>query len=120
MCLTKVAARNEAATVNRINAEIITAYNTAVAGYDSWKSAQSAADGMQHNADLIARAYALGEMNFSEVLTARRQALEASLAASLAMLSARESRYRLLLDAHQLWPLNADEEGEEDAEHAHY
>ncbi|MDO9372285.1 MAG: TolC family protein [Gammaproteobacteria bacterium] len=116
----EVAARNEAATTNRINAEIITAYNAAVAGYDSWNSAQSAADGMQHNAELIARAYALGEMNLSEVLTARRQALEASLAASLAMLGARESRYRLLLDAHQLWPLDADEEEGGGAEHAHY
>lgn len=116
----EVAARNEAATVSRVNAEITTAYNTAVAGYESWQSAQSAADGMQRNAELIARAYALGEMNLSEVLTARRQALEASLAASLAMLGARESRYRLMLDAHQLWLLDVDEEGEGGAGHTHY
>ncbi|HWQ94069.1 MAG TPA: hypothetical protein VN418_01000 [Gammaproteobacteria bacterium] len=60
--------------------------------------------------------YSLGEMGLSDVLLARRQALEAGLAAALAQLNARESRYRLLLDSHQLWPLDRDE----DEAHAHY
>ena len=47
---------------------------------------------------------------------ARRQALEGNLAAALARLDAAETRYRLMLDAHQLWPLDEDEE---DANHAH-
>jgi outer membrane protein TolC len=55
-------------------------------------------------------------MGLPEVLTARRQALEANLSAALARLEAAETRYRLLLDAHQLWPLDVDEEGEG---HAH-
>ncbi len=59
-------------------------------------------------------------MNLSEVLTAGGQALEAWFAASLAMLGERESRYRLMLDAHQLWLLDVDEEGEGGAGHTHY
>ncbi|NOT99296.1 MAG: transporter, partial [Sideroxydans sp.] len=51
----------------------------------------------------IARAYRLGESSLGDTLVARRQALEASLAEILAQLDANESRYRLLLDAHQLW-----------------
>ncbi len=48
-------------------------------------------------------AYSLGESSLGETLVARRQALEASLAESIARIDANEARYRLLLDAHQLW-----------------
>ena len=41
--------------------------------------------------------------------TPQRQAIEARLAATQAQLGANEARYRLLLDAHQLWPLDDDE-----------
>mgnify|MGYP006324972975 CR=1 FL=1 len=34
-----------------------------------------------------------------------REAIEARLAATQAHLEANEARYRLLLDAHQLWPI---------------
>ena len=115
----EIAAYNEAKTLRRLGAEITNAYNNAVAAYDGWQKAKAAADGMQRNAELMTRAYSLGEMGLSEVLLARRQALEAGLAAALAQLNARESRYRLLLDAHQLWPLDKDE-GEADTEHTHY
>ncbi|MDD5331054.1 MAG: transporter, partial [Sulfuricella sp.] len=80
--------------------------------YSGWQSAQDAAGKMNANAELMARAYALGEMGLTDVLAARRQALEANLNATLARLEAAEARYRLLLDAHQLWPLEADEENE--------
>lgn len=112
----EIAAHNEAKTLRRLGAEITNAYNSAVAAYDGWQKAKAAADGMQRNAELMTRAYSLGEMGLPEVLLARRQALEAGLAAALAQLNARESRYRLLLDAHQLWPLDRDE----DEAHAHY
>ena len=115
----EIAAYNEAKTLRRLGAEITNAYNSAVAAYDGWQKAKLAADGMQRNAELMTRAYSLGEMGLPEVLLARRQALEAGLAAALAQLNARESRYRLLLDAHQLWPLDKDE-GEADTEHTHY
>ncbi len=105
--------------MRRLGADITNAYNNAVAAYDGWQKAKAAADGMQRNAELMTRAYSLGEMGLSEVLFARRQALEAGLAAALAQLNARESRYRLLLDSHQLWPLDKQED-KADTEHAHY
>jgi Cu/Ag efflux pump CusA len=60
-------------------------------------------------ADLAARAYALGEGSAADVLTARRLALEARITATVATIDAREARYRLLLDAHALWPIDPDE-----------
>jgi outer membrane protein TolC len=114
--LAEMAAQREAAILRKVTAEAVNSFAAAQAAYGGWQSAQSAADKMRGNAELMARAYALGEMGLPEVLTARRQALEASLAAALARLEAAETRYRLLLDAHQLWPL--DVEGDEG--HAHY
>ena len=40
-----------------------------------------------------------------------------SIAARLARLDASESRYRLLLDAHQLWPLDMDDGADGDHDH---
>jgi outer membrane protein TolC len=60
------------------------------------------------HATLMERAYALGESALPEVLNARRVAREAALGAALARLEALETRYRLLLDAHLLWPLDDD------------
>ena len=65
---------------------------------------------------LMARAYALGEIGLSDVLAARRLAIEARLAADTAQLDASEARYRLLLDAHQLWPLEPEHDGAADAD----
>lgn len=114
-----IAAQKEAETLRRLNAEIINTYTSAASAYEAWQSARTAADAMQHNAGLMARAYSLGEAGLSETLNARRQALENVLAAALAQLNAREARYRLMLDAHLLWPLDKDED-EMDAEHVHY
>jgi outer membrane protein TolC len=61
---------------------------------------------MERNAELIARAYALGEAGLNDTLNARRLAVEGRLAAATAQLDAAEARYRLMLDAHQLWPLD--------------
>lgn len=115
--LAEMASQREAAILRKVAAESVNSFAAAQAAYGGWQSAQSAADKMRGNAELMARAYALGEMGLPEVLTARRQALEANLSAALARLEAAETRYRLLLDAHQLWPLDVDEEGEG---HAHY
>ncbi len=114
-----IAAQNEAETLRRLNAEIVNTYAAASSAYDTWQSAQAAADAMQRNAELMARAYSLGEASLSDTLNARRLALETALAAALAQLNARETRYRLLLDAHLLWPLYKDE-SETDAEPVHY
>lgn len=115
--LAGMAAQREAAILRKVTTEAVNSFAAAQAAYGGWQSAQSAADKMRGNAELMTRAYALGEMGLPEVLTARRQALEANLTAALARLEAAEARYRLLLDAHQLWPLEADEGSEG---HAHY
>ena len=74
-----------------------------------WHSQQSAAEALAGSADLMERAWQLGEGSLADTLAARRLAHEARLAAQLARLEASEARYRLLLDAHQLWALDEDE-----------
>ena len=108
----EMATQREALVLRRLEADISTAYNSARAAYAGWQSAAAASALMQHNADKMARAYALGEAGLNEVLLARRQALEARLGAALARLESAETRYRLLLDTHQLWPLGDEEEHE--------
>ncbi|MDD5241119.1 MAG: TolC family protein [Sulfuricella sp.] len=115
--LAEMAVQREAAVLRRVTAEAVNSFVAAQAAYGGWQSARSAADKMSGNAELMSRAYALGEMGLPEVLTARRQALESTLTAAIAQLEAAETRYRLLLDAHQLWKLDIDGE---DENHAHY
>lgn len=106
----EMAAQREVLVLRRLEADITAAYNSANASFASWKSAMAASELMQRNADKTARAYALGELGLNDVLLARRQAMEARLVAALAQLESAESRYRLLLDTHQLWPLGSEEE----------
>ena len=103
-----VALQREAAVRRKLEAEAANNYTQAVASYRSWQSMSAAAERIQRNADLTARAYSLGELGLLDVLTARRQALETQLAATLTAVDAAEARYRLMLDAHQLWALDAD------------
>lgn len=107
----EMAAQREALVRRRIEAEISAAYNSAKAAHASWQSASAASELMQRNEAKVARAYELGEMGLNDVLLARRQGMEARLAATLARFEAAETHYRLLLDTHQLWPLG-NEEGE--------
>jgi len=114
----EMAAQREAGTLARLNAETANSYASARAAYESWQKSRDAADRVKSNADLMSRAYSLGEASLSDVLTARRQSIETGLNATMAQIDAAENRYRLLLDAHQLWPLDVDED--EDDVHAHY
>ncbi len=68
---------------------------------------------MTRNAAAVSKAYAAGESGINEVLVARRQAVEAALAARVAQANAREAYLRLLLDAHELWAF--DQHGAEGA-----
>jgi len=61
----------------------------------------------------MTRAYQLGEAGIAELLTAQRQANEARLAANQSRLDALESRYRVYLDSHGLWPVDGEHEHEE-------
>ncbi len=83
--------------------------------HDIWMRLARVADQTRANADLAARAYALGESDLSATLLARRQALEVALAAASAQLDALEAQARLALDAHHIWAL--DEEGAKHARH---
>ena len=101
-----MATGREAALLRRLNAEISALHAGAAAAYEGWQKAQVAAQAMERNAELIARAYALGEAGLTDTLNARRLAVDGKLAAAMAQLDALESRYRLMLDAHQLWLLD--------------
>lgn len=103
-----IAADQESFVKRRLEGDIYAAHLQAVKNYESWQLAHEAADTVRGNAELVARGYQLGEMSLSDSLTARRQALESSLAEKLAQLDANEARYRLLLDAHQLWAQEDD------------
>ncbi len=105
----RIAADQAQALQRKVEGDIFNAYTHAVSSYAIWQQAGTAANALRHNADLVARAYSLGESSLDTTLISRRQALEATLVETLARLDANESRYRLLLDAHQLWPNDRDE-----------
>ena len=98
-----VAHRREAAATQKVTAEAAALYHSATAALSTWNASRSAADRLTRAADMTARAYQLGEGNLNDLLTARRLANEAQLAARLSQLDALELHYRLRLDAHQLW-----------------
>jgi len=100
--------RREAAMQQKITAEAAALYNSASAAYPTWQSGRSAAERLTQAADLTARAYQLGEGSLNDLLATRRLANEAQLAARLLQLDALELRYRLLLDAHQLWDMDEE------------
>jgi len=101
----EISAEKEAAVQRRLEHDIASTYFLATGSYETWQQAHEAAASVRLNAELVSRAYSLGESSLSDVLSARRLALESSLAETMSQLDANETRYRLLLDAHQLWPL---------------
>lgn len=111
-----IAADQEAFVRRRLEGDIYAAYTRASKSFDTWQQAHEASLAMRSNAAMVAKAYGLGESSLSDSLTAQRFALESALAETLAQLDANEARYRLLLDAHQLWPLDSDDE-EQHADH---
>ena len=64
---------------------------------------QQALAQIQQSAALQARAYELGESPLADLLLARRNALEAQLAAETASLDEMQAHAKVLLDAHRLW-----------------
>ncbi|MDP2805391.1 MAG: TolC family protein, partial [Gallionellaceae bacterium] len=101
----EISSNREANTRRRLDADINAAYSQAVESHQTWQQAREAAENLRKNAALVTRAYTLGESSLSETLTARRLALETTLAESIAQLDANETRYRLMLDAHELWSM---------------
>ncbi|MFO1205275.1 MAG: TolC family protein [Burkholderiales bacterium] len=114
-----LATQQESAALRMVGAEMSATYHGAVGAFDAAGKAREAADAMTRNADLTGRAYQLGESSLNDVLVARRLALEAGLALRNARLQAQEARYRLLLDAHLLWPIDLDEDADKGQEGPH-
>lgn len=100
------AAQREAAALRKLQTEIETNFATADGAYRTWVTLAQAAEQLRAGAESVGRGYALGGVSLQEVLIARRQAQEARLAALNAQVDAQEARYRLLLDAHRLWPID--------------
>lgn len=92
-------------------------FEAATAQAAIWQQAEQSAQALAEAARLSARAYALGEGSLDAVLVNRRLALDAALQARQAQVEALAMQARLRLDAHRLWPLDADADA--DAAHAH-
>lgn len=104
-----MAAAREAQTLIKVEAEAHRTLAQAGAAHDHWQRLAGVAARMEDNAALLDKAWRLGEGQFADLQLARRQAVEARLAAAQARLDAAEAYYRVLLDAHELWPLDADD-----------
>ncbi len=101
-----VAGHQAEAVRQRVSVEAASLVNAAGAATASWQAARSAAERQTRSADMLARAYQLGEGNLNDLLAARRLANEAQLAARQQQLDALYLRYRLLLDTHRLWDID--------------
>ena len=104
-----VRGEREAAVLRRVGGEASSLYRAARSSFEIWGKADLAVRRLTQHADLAARAYSLGEGTLSEVLLARRSANESRLQALAAQSDAQEARYRLILDAHLLWPFDDDD-----------
>lgn len=100
------AGAREALTLAKVEAEARRTASLAQSTHVQWQRLADVAARMEDNARLLEKAWRLGEGQFSDIQQARRQAIEARLAATQAQLDANEARYRLLLDAHELWDLD--------------
>jgi len=96
----------EALVLARAEAEARRTFSLAQNARAQWQRLADVAARMEENARLLDKAWRLGEGNFNDLQTVRRQSIEARLAAVQARLEANEARYRLLLDAHELWDLD--------------
>lgn len=87
----------------RVSTEAWKTVHALTATHAHWERQERVSRQMAAHADLAARAYALGESALSDVLAARRLALEAALVTEQAWLDAVQARWRLQLDLHGLW-----------------
>jgi outer membrane protein TolC len=103
------ARQHEADVLRRVETEIHQSYTTATGTFDAWNQLRQAAEGLRKHVELTLRSYQLGESGLADVIAARRLSVDSELAAIQAQVEAAHARYRLLLDAHTLWPLDPDE-----------
>jgi outer membrane protein TolC len=103
------AAAREAQTLAKVEGDARRIFQAAQAAYLQWQRLADAASRIAENTRLLEKAWRFGEGQIGDLLVARRQAVEARLAAAQAQLDATEARYRLLLDTHRLWALDGGE-----------
>ncbi len=87
----------------RLQTDALAVYQQAVRSYTTWQQAHEASQAINANAEMMVKAYRLGESSLSESLSANRLAQDSTLSENLALLDANEARYRLELDAHLMW-----------------
>ena len=105
-----VATERELGVRTKIQTETANTWLATQSAYTAWQASETASAAMRRHADLMSRAYQLGESGLTDVLNARRLTQEADLNAINSRLAAAQARYRLLLDTHALWPIDADED----------
>lgn len=76
--------------------------------FTSWQTLHRLSQQSQQQANLMQKAYQLGEVGISETLTARKNASDATLAANNAQIDALAAYARLHLDAHLIWALEEE------------
>jgi outer membrane protein TolC len=79
------------------------AFLDAQAAIAQWRQAASAALTAERTAQALFEGYRLGEYDFAAVLTARRQAADATGQSDLARIAAWEANALLQIDAHLMW-----------------
>lgn len=92
----------------QLDAQVASALTIAQGAYESLQIANEGAAAMRENAELMQRAYALGEAELQALLLARRQQSAAMSNALQAQLTALKAYYGLLIDAHLVWDLEHD------------
>ena len=86
-----------------VESELAVAIATTDGAYESFQIADAGAASMQNNANLMQRAYSLGEADLQALLSARRQATSAAQNALAARITAIRNYYLLLIDARLAW-----------------
>lgn len=88
--------------------KIAETYMDALGSYDRWRLTAQSLASTHSSARLTQRAYALGEVDLQGLLLARKQTLDATMAAEQARVEALRAQSRLMIDAHLVWALDDD------------
>ncbi|MBJ2163757.1 TolC family protein [Acidovorax sp. IB03] len=91
-----------------VEMEVTETYIDAMGSYERWRLTSQGLTATQNSARLTQRAYSLGEVDLQGLLLARKQALDATIAAEQARVEALRAQSRLMIDAHLVWDLEED------------
>ena len=88
--------------------EVAETYIAAMGSFERWRLTSQGLSATQSSARLTQRAYSLGEVDLQGLLLARKQGLDATMAAEQARIEALRAQGRLMIDAHFVWGLEED------------